>query len=310
MATIRNTKTGDEINLLVQHTFGRHSSCQVILSHPKASRNHATITWDGECWVIVDTSSNGTFVNNNRLQHKIERPLAIGDKVTFAMMDNDTWHIENLNPPQSLLMPETPGTQLIVLDNLAVLPDENTPTVTLYRSSTGDWICESPQGVSTLVNGDKVALDEHIWRFIEATGCAKTLDSSDAVPIDDSQIAVKFKVSQNEEHVELELSIANQNFNLGERTHHYLLLTLARQQAEDKKSGFSDGECGWIERSQLMKMLDMSEYHLNTQIYRLRKQLMQTLPNNNLVPTVIQRRKGQIRLGLRNFVIEGGFFNS
>ena len=41
---------------------GREADCEVQVHEPSASRHHAVLQREGDSWVVVDTSSNGTFV--------------------------------------------------------------------------------------------------------------------------------------------------------------------------------------------------------------------------------------------------------
>jgi pSer/pThr/pTyr-binding forkhead associated (FHA) protein len=60
-------------------TFGRHRSCDYILSHPTVSRQHFFLEMTGGKVLIVDNSSgNGTFVNSDRISWA---ELKAGDKI-------------------------------------------------------------------------------------------------------------------------------------------------------------------------------------------------------------------------------------
>ena len=55
-------------------TIGRDSSCDLPLALTNVSRTHATLTCNGEEYVIEDNdSTNGTFVNNIRISRCILR---------------------------------------------------------------------------------------------------------------------------------------------------------------------------------------------------------------------------------------------
>ncbi|WP_188113435.1 FHA domain-containing protein [Nocardioides humilatus] len=47
--------------------IGREADCQVQVSESSASRHHAVLQREGGDWVVVDTSSNGTFVRGQRI---------------------------------------------------------------------------------------------------------------------------------------------------------------------------------------------------------------------------------------------------
>lgn len=75
-------KTGKRIPVTKDLLVGRQEGCDVRLTEGKASRQHAKVgTTDGGLWVEDLRSSNGTFVNNARVQKRT--PLRSGDRVRF-----------------------------------------------------------------------------------------------------------------------------------------------------------------------------------------------------------------------------------
>jgi Nif-specific regulatory protein len=88
---------GDEMPRLVVHEpggvatsvqvgdqvlIGRDTGMQVALGDGKVSRHHATISRDGDGWVVVDAESrHGTFVNGERVTR---RPLRDGDQLQIG----------------------------------------------------------------------------------------------------------------------------------------------------------------------------------------------------------------------------------
>lgn len=307
MALCVNLQTGEQINLLVQHIFGRHpDSVNTVLTNLDASRMHATILWDGEFWVLQDSSSNGTFVNGVRISRGSKQKLALNDTINFGSLNAPGWQLPDIESPQSMLVPETPGLATIMLEKMAVLPNEASPEITLYLNSAGQWQCESQAGSSTLKNGDRVGTSESIWRFTEAKVCAETRLVAEPKIDYTAETAVFFDVSQNEEHVALRLKLGLQDIDLKQRNHHYLLLLLARQRLADKQKGVTAREQGWLDKSVLCKMLKQGENHINIQIYRFRKQLLGALPDSQSSPQIIERRSGEIRFACDAIQIQGG----
>jgi ABC transport system ATP-binding/permease protein len=47
--------------------IGREADCDVTVHEPSASRHHAVLQREPSGWVVVDTSSNGTFVRGQRV---------------------------------------------------------------------------------------------------------------------------------------------------------------------------------------------------------------------------------------------------
>jgi hypothetical protein len=114
---------------------------------------------------------------------------------------------------------------------------------------------------------------------------------------------LSFAVSLDEEHVCVGLSDGQHQLDLGERTHHYTLLTLARLRLADAKRRLDSHTQGWVDIERLAKMLGIEETHLNIQIFRLRKQLAQALPPGSQLPDLIERRRGSLRFGSIGFRI-------
>lgn len=307
MARLQNLKNGIVVNLLPQHIIGRHpTSSHTVLDSPDASRTHATITWDGETWRLMDSSTNGSYINGKRLARGESQQLNTNDNISFANPNGDIWTLLDSDEPKSLLVPERPGLETIVLDDIAVLPSEDRPEVTLYMSPLGHWVCESQSGISTLTSGDRVGTEDSIWRFIEAMPCAETIQIEEQTLTCAQDVEIHFNVSQNEEHVCAKLKLPLTEIDLGERTHHYLLLMLARKRIEDLAAGITESERGWLEKEQLGKLLGMSETHINIQVYRFRKQMLKALPTSTILPQIIERRIGEIRFVYDNVVIHGG----
>src|SRR6266852_1311533 len=57
-------------------TIGRTPGNQLVLAEPKVSSHHAEIRPQGQDYVIIDLgSTNGTFVNDQRLTSNVPSPL-------------------------------------------------------------------------------------------------------------------------------------------------------------------------------------------------------------------------------------------
>jgi hypothetical protein len=306
MATLTFKPTADTLHLFAQHIFGRHPTANTVLTNAKASRIHATISWDGENWLLKDSSTNGTFINGKRLQRDAEQTIKVGQTLCFADPAGSAWRVTDVTPPKCLLVPQTTDGQLIVLEDMLILPDESSPEITLYRSTEGRWVCETDSNVSILSNRDKVGTKSQIWQFVEPLGCEETQQEFMDTPVSTAQIELFIDVSQDEEHVRVKISALQQHIDLEERNHHYLLLLLARKLLEDQASGLPKSEQGWIEREQLANMQGLCEVYFNIQLSRLRKQVDKSQPPGLLLPPLIEKRRGQIRLLYPNIHITGG----
>lgn len=272
MAKIININTEEKVTLMPQHLFGRQFNApHSLLFEPDSSCMHATIFWNGSVWVLQDLSSNGTYVNGKRIHGGREYHLHLDDLINFGSLSGEAWRIVELSSPNSLLILVTLGLPTMV------------PKVT-----------------------ELVSRRAQVWLFIGASSTAERLQSdvSDLETVE--QVSIQFMVSQNEEHVAMKLTMGCQVFDLGQRNHHYLLLILARKRLDDAIKGVRADEQGWIDKELLSKILGQSENHINIQIYRFRKQIVQLLSNSSSLPQAIERRTREIRFAYDNVNIIGG----
>lgn len=304
MATLINKQTQEKVTLRVNHTFGRDAETNItILQSPSASRNHAIICWDGKEWRLRDTSSNGSFINQVRSNQGVFNPLKDKAKIRFGHLPSETWEVLDLTPPVTCLIPLHESLPLIPLYDTELLPLDNVE-IMVYLAEGGQWFCDAGEGGNILTSGDKVGHDGLFWQFSEARTSDITATESTAPPPDDIQF--HFQVSQSEEHVSLNLVVDNRVIDFGERSHHYLLLLMARQRLEDQAKGLDVAEQGWIKKDVLIKMLGMEEQHINIHICRFRKQVANNLPQPAFLHQVIERRLGELRFAYSRIQIIGG----
>ncbi len=307
MGSLLDLQTDETINLVSQHIIGRHqTSSNLVLSNPKASRVHATIAWNGEFWSMQDNSTNGTYVNGTRLLRGVTSQLKAGDKMSFAGPNTAAFKMKDIEPPNSMLISEVSGAAVIVLKGVVVLPDEEAPQLTLFRSSEGDWLCESESATTTLTCGDIISCDDNNWRFIDAKTTTETICDKDSQTIALSEIELHLKTTKNKTPVSLELKVNGQRLPFGEKKVYNLLLLLARQLIADKAANKPEAARGWIDKTQLANLSGLSEPLINVQIYQIRKQLVSTAKVNFILPQMIEKRTGEIRLAYHNVHIESG----
>jgi hypothetical protein len=115
-----------------------------------------------------------------------------------------------------------------------------------------------------------------------------------------------FNLSLDEESTQLELVLGQQKIDLAVRNHHYLLALLARYRAADAAKGLDGKSQGWIYTDILANELGLDATHMNIYIFRLRKQLADSLPNLAGLQNLLERRGGKIRFGCDKFKIYKG----
>jgi hypothetical protein len=125
-------------------------------------------------------------------------------------------------------------------------------------------------------------------------------DSTDVVApaeIEIKNLELSFAVSRDEEHVELRMTCGGASFEMGSRSHNYLLLTLARRRLEDAHEGTPDTACGWIYQDDLAHDPTMAPPQLNIDVFRIRRQFaaVGVLDAMNIIER--RARSRQLRIG-------------
>ena len=67
---------------------GKGKTCDEIIRNPAVSRVHIRLSTDKDSIYIEDlNSTNGTFINDEKIESYEMREIKIGDKITLANMD-------------------------------------------------------------------------------------------------------------------------------------------------------------------------------------------------------------------------------
>ena len=84
---------------MAQITIGRNTQSTIVVDaqYNTVSGNHATISYDGVAYILQDHSTNGTYVNGNRIHHA-SCQIRLGDHITLG-----TQYVLNMNEVISLL---------------------------------------------------------------------------------------------------------------------------------------------------------------------------------------------------------------
>lgn len=318
MAILQDEQTEHRLYLRALHVFGRNpAKADTLLGNADASQIHASIRWTGALWELLDHSRNGTLVDGTPMTSNGKQPLAVGQKIRFGPVSTTTWVVKNLDPPCAMLQPEHPDGSdgdVILLKTIHFLPDESAPEASVYRSALGQWILETAEGDRVLQDGDLIEVAaagrRYAWRFIWRLFASNEFEVTMNVrefgaPAADG-VFFDFTVSQNEEHILLTISSDGKSVSLGERTHHYSLLTLARTRFQDAERGLDVSSQGWLSIEQMSRMLGLEQSHLNTQLFRARNQIAREFSKENNLENVIERRRGEVRFGAFRFRIVRG----
>ncbi len=281
------------------HTFGRRGeSVDTTLKYPYISKLHAVIEWREPNWLLKDVSKNGLKLNNKIIPAQKPITLNAGDVIDFAGMNEVTLTINDLSPPKPMLINNNQPEHTIELPDTCLLPTENNPELALYLCpDRKQWYAESvAEGVETgpYKHDDLINFDGDQWKFLLVADEDITTEFvKEQLTLDD--IVFRFDLSQDEESTNLTLINDGVEVELGERSHHYLLVYLLRNKMHN--------ETGWLDSHILMKELGLEEAHMNIQIFRARKQVRNAMPMASGHSQLIERRRGALRSSIKNIEI-------
>lgn len=302
MGLLQNVQTGERILLRRTHLFGRNAArVDTAIADPEVSSLHALVRWRDGHWAATDYSSNGTQLDGVLLGRGQTRPLAAGQQLRFG---SGTWRVIELSPPGHVLLPLDPAQEPIALARHNLLPAAAQPDLCLYEAAPGEWLVDQQGELRPLADGDTLQLAGAAYRLCLAQPQEDTLTTH---PVPEGSVPrFTFRVSLDEEHAWLHLRCGRLESDLGERSHHYCLVTLARRRLADAQAGFELPAQGWLASGQLAKMLGLDPMHLNIQVFRARDQVMNALPQLAQLARLVERRRGGLRLGDFDFDILRG----
>lgn len=275
--------------------FGRGSKCDYRVDDPRVSSVHALLEWTQGHWELRDLGSrNGTFVEGKKLGAGERQVLPRG--TVFTLGSDHTFVLEDASAPPPTARHAKTGALRIGAEGLLVLPSDDHPEVSVFEDATGVWVAEDADGTRAVSDQDRVIADGEEWILdLPISAGATVTESIDGTPTLES-IAMRFAVSRDEEHIEVTIvHHGGKTAELPARTHHYLLLTLARAHLADEAA--SPAERGWVDRELLCRMLATDSRRLNVDVFRIRKQLSDLGIHG--ATGIIARRPGtgQLRLG-------------
>jgi pSer/pThr/pTyr-binding forkhead associated (FHA) protein len=81
---LKKVPQGGEVAIVGSLSVGRSEESALRLLEGKPSRNHAVVSSDGACVFVEDLgSTNGTFINDRRIDAQVKTKLNAGDRVRF-----------------------------------------------------------------------------------------------------------------------------------------------------------------------------------------------------------------------------------
>ncbi len=304
MAILRNPASGRRILLQSLHAFGRRADqCRTVLTSPDVSQIHALARWNVDRWEILDQSRNGSFIDGARMPRDRWLPLEADTELSMGEGLDAQWIVADLGPPMNCAFPCGEPEQAVELPARGVFLPLGAPSELHVHCLAGEWIAESPDGATALADGAMLVLGGRNWEVSLCPELTRTIESGRPPA---SSLVLHFALSQDEEHACLIVQSDVGAIDLGERIHHYSLATLARLRLQDARRGLAPPSQGWVSTAELARMLGVDASYVNIQVFRARQQFAEALPARDSAPLLVERRRGELRMGEYGFTVQRG----
>lgn len=297
------------IYLKQSHLFGRlGNSVETYLTDSAVSRIHFLLEYHAPNWYLIDYSLNGTWLNDERIKKGEQVLLSQDDKISIGDKHAINFDFADNGAPVDLLCRrdsnESPIVETLKLQADNHLPNQQDCQLRIKRNNE-DWVLEHEHTKRILHDGDWLTMDKESWQIVLTNVPDSTLEL-EGKPLTLEELTLHIHASLDEETVYGRIVSHNTEVELPARSHHYLLLLLARQRVLDSKEEIDCTECGWVYMEDLVRLLGGPETLINIQIHRARKQLESALESLFDGKTLVERRSGQVRLGFNRLAIYKG----
>ncbi len=293
------------VALAANSVVGRSFACTFRIDDPRASSEHARLAYREGAWSVRDLGSrNGTYLNGQRIEPRGPHALSKGDELSFGTRET-IWTLVDASPPVAMARNLSTDEYIAALTGgMLALPSPEEPLVCVFEDEGGAWILEMEGQSRAAKDGEVLSLGGASFMLHLPVPLAQTADGQERKQGVEG-VELRFRVSPNEEAVEVTVVDARGVFPLAPRTHHYTLLTLARARAKDREDPkLLPSQRGWVFVDELCRMLRMDEFRLNTEIYRIRQDMASVGLCN--AAALIERRRGsrQLRVVTERVIID------
>lgn len=303
MAILADARTSRLSTLTNRCIVGRSSVCQIRVDDARVSGEHACFSWTNERWEVRDLGSrNGTFVKGQRLDPGGSSPIAAGDLIAFGS-NALTFSLLDASPPVAQARHLTTGQILFAVDGLLALPSDEDPGASVYQDTDGRWIVEIDGEVRAASDGEVLKVHGEAYALHLPTSIEPTVEVR-SEPSILRDVELSFRVSLNEENIELVVKNRGRVHVMPPRAYHYTLLTLARARLRDEEEGaLPVSSRGWILVDALCRMLATDENRLNVEVFRIRRDFGAIGFEN--AAGIVERQRGsrQLRVGTPRVVL-------
>ncbi|MBX2798160.1 MAG: FHA domain-containing protein [Myxococcales bacterium] len=290
MGVLFHADSDATFTLQVRTVVGRSPVCQIRLNDPRISGEHATLSWSGQRWELRDlASSNGTFVDGARVEPGQAVPLTPQNRLSFGH-DGGGWSLLDDSGPVGGARELVGDRRAVARGDLLCLPDDQEPELCVYLDRTGRWVMERGDEVTPVADQAVVRAADSVWRLFLPDPVVPTLRADTG-----SDLRLSFRVSGDEEYVELDVLQQGRVHQVGANTFNYLLLVLARERLADAERGTSDP--GWLHQEELSRKLGLHDTTIYTQIHRARTRLAKLGVAHAASLVERRQRTRQLRIG-------------
>lgn len=276
-----------------RHIFGRAPTCDTPIKDGSVSAEHAVAWWaDGTWWLKDLGSRNGTHLESTLT--RAERVPLQGKQLRFG---SSTWTIVDVLPPT----PRARFQDAVVeatCPTLLGLPSAQDPIATVVAHMDTWWL-EDDNGRRIAQNGEQVHIDNQVWELELpplAVGPAGTTLTLSGLSIYGTRLILT--VSQDQEHVDLEIHAGGASQVHAHHAHHDLVRALAVQRLTDTAAGVPPAEQGWMTRDALKRELRINRRTLAVHVFRTRKMFAAASIDDAGDAIESRTGSGSIRLGI------------
>ncbi|MFK7931694.1 MAG: hypothetical protein AB8H79_26180, partial [Myxococcota bacterium] len=170
-----------------------------------------------------------------------------GSQLAFGAQ-NDAWILEDAGPPGAVAVCLDEPVIRRAEGGVLLLPDAEHPQTALYGGVDGHWLQDDGSD-APLRDGAIVPVQGQRWRLHLPHRVEPTIEARVR------PVQIRFRVSLDEEYVEIDVEDGDTQTRLRPRSFNYLLLTLARQRLSD--AALPPSSRAWLDQTTLGDQLPL-----------------------------------------------------
>ena len=258
------------------------------------------IRWQNGRWLIRDLASrNGTSIDDVPIAARASHALSVGQALVFGMAE-ERWQVVDTSAPAPCAVALDASERRWGAGSLLLLPSDEEPEASVYLEPVG-WKLEQAGVSRPLKSGEVITISGHGWRLLLPESGDGSSTTTIGSPTFSEAIELAFKVSPDEERVELTLRQGNVVRSLPSRACLYTLLTLARVRLEGTED---EPERGWLAPQALADLLKVAPERVHVDFHRIRRLFQEAGLREGL--SIIQRHEDarRVRIGIGRLSIE------